>query len=201
VLDLGPASRDNLEFFGRRGVRLTVADLYRGCGHQRRSKELLSKLLRYQRSDRFDLVLAWDVLNYLKREELGALVESLGDHLSSGTLLHAFIVTARDMAPEPITYRIEDGETLVPVSKPGRSVSPRYVEPELLRSMPGMTVEHRFQLRNGMAEYVFTYRPRPRAAEPFQPSAASAEWTSSTSIGARNPPSARESEGTPAPSR
>lgn len=175
VLDLGPASRDNLEFFGRSGGRLTVADLYRGFGRERRSTALLARLLRYEPADRFDLVLTWDLMNYLSPEELGGLVESLSAHLRSGTLVHALIVTAREMAPEPIWYRIEDEKTLVRVSNEGGTVhSPLYVEPELLRSMPGLTVEHCFQLRNGMAEYVFTYRPRPRPAAGLFPSEQSA---------------------------
>lgn len=193
VLDLGPASPNNLEFFGKSGARLTVADLYRSFARERRSAALLSKLLRYGRDDHFDLVLAWDVLNYLRREELGGLVESLAPHLRSGTLVHAFIVTARDMAPAPISYRIDDGMTLVCESRRGRRIrSPRYVEPQLLRSMPGLSVEHRFQLRNGMAEYVFTYRPRQRgevapspllAARPRPSLNAAIPWAAASSVG------------------
>jgi hypothetical protein len=200
VLDLGPASRDNLEFFGRNGVRLTVADLYRGFGRERRSSELISKLLRYDRSDHFDLMLAWDVLNYLTREELGALVASLGPHFRSGTLIHAFIVTAREMAPAPISYRIADGRTLIRQSTEGRPIrSPRYVEPDLLRSMPGLTVEHCFQLRNGMAEYLFNFRSRQRREIALSPSPSA---SSSASIApAPRSPWERGIEWTPAPSR
>jgi hypothetical protein len=42
--------------------------------------------------------------------------------------------------------------------------SPRYVEQDLLRCMPGLNVEHRFQLRNGMLEYLFSYRSQLRVA-------------------------------------
>ncbi len=203
VLDLGPASPNNLEFFARNGVRLTVADLYRGFGHQRRSTELLSKLLRYEGGDRFDLVLAWDVLNYLKRDELGVLVESLATHLCSGTLIHAFIVTAREMAPEPISYRIEDGRTLICGPKKGRPIrAPRYVEPELLRSMPSLTVEHCFRLRNGMAEYVFTYRPRQRGELASVSASTSTSAPSPASFIASPPARLERVTGwTPAPSR
>jgi hypothetical protein len=150
VLDLGAASRPNLEFFLGRGARVTVADFARN----RRS------LFCAVPESPFDLVLAWDVLNYLARDELRPFMDELAPYFRPRAMLHAFICTGRDMSAIPARYRIEDAATLICEDAGSLRVpSPRYAEPDLLKRMPGLRVEHRFQLRNGMQEYVFSHRP------------------------------------------
>jgi hypothetical protein len=159
VLDLGPASPANLEFFLGRGARLTVADFTPS------RSEAISEFLRGDPGVRFDLVLAWDFLNYLQRDKLGALLRNLEPYLRPGTAIHALVATAREMSAAPRRYRIEDAETLVCEGPKARVVpSPRYVEQDLVKCMPGLIVEHRFQLRNGMVEYLFSYRTQLRVA-------------------------------------
>jgi hypothetical protein len=159
VLDLGPASSANLDFFLGRGARLTVADFTPSRG------EMLSDLVRAEPGTHFDLVLAWDFLNYLQRDRLGLLLRSLEPYFRPGTAIHALIATGREMSASPRRYRIEDAETLLCEGPRERVVpSPRYVEQDLLKCMPGLMVEHRFQLRNGMLEYLFSYRTRLRVA-------------------------------------
>jgi hypothetical protein len=159
VLDLGPAIPANLDFFLGRGARLTVADFVPSRG------AALSELVPADPGTHFDLVLAWDFLNYLHRDKLGLLLRSLEPYFRPGTTLHALVATGREMAAAPRRYRIEDSETLVCEGPKERVVpSPRYVEQDLLKCMPGLIVEHRFQLRNGMLEYLFSYRTRLRAA-------------------------------------
>lgn len=158
VLDLGPASPANLDFFLGRGARMTVADFTPSRG------DALPELVRAD-AGTFDLVLAWDFLNYLKRDKLGVLLRSLEPYFRPGTTLHAFIATSREMPASPRRYRIVDAATLDCEGPRERVVpSPRYVEQDLLKCMPGLVVEHRFQLRNGMVEYLFSYRPRLRVA-------------------------------------
>lgn len=152
VLDLGPAMKANLDFFLGRGARVTVADFHRSGAR--------CDFVGADPESRFDLVLAWDVLNYLDPEALARLMDRLGAHFRPGTTLHAFIATGREISAAPSRCRIQDPETLVlEVSEGPRIPSPRYLEQELLRRMLGWTVEHRVQLRIGMLEYVFSYRP------------------------------------------
>jgi len=159
VLDLGPASPANLDFFLGRGARLTVADFTPSRG------ETLSDLVRAEPGTHFDLVLAWDFLNYLQRDRLGLLLRSLEPYFRPGTTVHALVATGREMSAAPRRYRIQDAETLLCEGPTERVVpSPRYVEQDLLKCMPGLNVEHRFQLRNGMLEYLFSYRTRLRVA-------------------------------------
>lgn len=186
VLDLGPASPSNLEFFLGRGARLTVADFTPS------RSEALSDLLRGDPGARFDLVLAWDFLNYLQRDKLSALLRSLEPYFRPGTTIHALIATAREMSAAPRRYRIEDAATLVCEGSKDRVVpSPRYVEQDLVKCMPGLVVEHRFQLRNGMVEYLFSYRTQLRVAfsAATAPTAEAPRSRSGSGIGLRPAPS------------
>jgi hypothetical protein len=159
VLDLGAANPSNIEFFGVRGARLTVADFASS------SIEGLSELMRSDPGVHYDLVLAWDLLNYLQREKLGLLLTSLEPYFRPGTTIHALIATARNMPASPRRYRIESREILLCEERQERVIpAPRYVEQDLVKCMPGLMVEHRFQLRNGMLEYLFSYRTRLRVA-------------------------------------
>lgn len=165
VLDLGAANPANLNFFTRRGGQLTVADFYRSYLPKRAAlKEgakagVFTELLAFEAKTRFDLVLAWDLLNYLKKDELTLLMEGLHPYCLPGTLFLAFVATTSHIPASPVLYRVEDARTLLCEVSPGpKRPCPRYLEQELLKLMPGLTVENRFQLRNGTLEYLFSYR-------------------------------------------
>ena len=168
VLDLGPARSANLEFFSRYGGRLTVADLYNGLRAVRaatpsedddRSAKAFAELLPFDKPARFDLILAWDLLNYLTPQEQHWLMASLEPFCLAGTGILAFVSTQKEMPPGPSAYSIRDADTLIYEEREGRPrPCPRYLEGDLLKRMQGLTVENRCQLRNGMLEYVFSYR-------------------------------------------
>ncbi len=174
VLDLGPARSANLEFFSRYGGQLTVADFYSGLRSARaatasedddRKAKAFAELFPFDKSTRFDLILAWDLLNYLTPQEQRLLMASLEPFCMAGTGILAFVSTQKEMPPAPSAYSIRDADTLVYEERRGRTrPCPRYVEGDLLKRMQGLTVENRYQLRNGMLEYVFSYRMTSRPA-------------------------------------
>ena len=168
VLDLGPARSANLEFFSHYGGRLTVADFYRGLPSARAATadddddgkaKAFAELLPFDKSTRFDLILAWDLLNYLTPQEQHLLMASLDRFCVAGTGILALVSTQKEMPPAPSAYSIRDADTIIYEEREGRRrPCPRYLEGDLLKRMPGLTVENRVQLRNGMLEYVFSYR-------------------------------------------
>ena len=110
VLDLGPARSANLEFFSRYGGRLTVADFYNGLRAARaatadddvdvdRRAKAFAELLPFDKSARFDLILAWDLLNYLTPMEQHLLMASLEPFCLSGTVILAFVSTQKKCLP------------------------------------------------------------------------------------------------------
>lgn len=155
VLDLGEANGANLAFFSRYRARLSIADLYRSL----RTAKLDNALLPSEPPARFDVVLLWDLLNYLTPEEIGWLAKSVGRLSRPGAVMLAFLSSSREIPYRPSRYGIRNEETLVyEVYGTRKRPSPRYTEHTLLRLMPGTTVESRYQLRNEVVEYVLQYR-------------------------------------------
>ncbi len=172
VLDLGTARTANLDFFANYGGQLTVADFYRGLRPLRaasedddRKRKAIVELLDYGHEKHFDLVLAWDLLNYLTPQEHQLLMTTLEPFLVPGTAILAFVWMLKEMPPGPSRYWVRDEETVAFETQEGRArPCPRYLEQDLLKRMPSLTVESRYQLRNGLLEYVFSYRRSSRRA-------------------------------------
>ncbi len=167
VLDLGPATGHNVKFLSTFVSKLYIADLSRTISTQSgRSGLEKNKLSRILEKDLppvsegpIDLVLAWDLLNYLDDEQ----VTTLGRHLAMacGRDSLVFILVAnRPEVPElPGRYIILDPETLRYENKSKRTKpAPGYKEPQLERLMPAFEVETSYLLRSGIQEYVLTTR-------------------------------------------
>jgi hypothetical protein len=167
VLDLGRVAGANLTFFARFEAKVSIADLYRSLAPARPtfasgaepSSHVFDKFLPIDPASPFDAVLVWDLLNYLKPEEIGWLGTSLSRFCKPGARILAFIATSREIALLPARYTIRDEGTLSCEPEDERKrPAPRYSEQTLLRLMPGTTVESRFQLRNETIEYLFSQR-------------------------------------------
>jgi len=165
VLDLGPACGSNLEFFARFRCKLYVADLldaaFRGTAvgsEPPRAGSLEYDRLPAGRGDaKFDVILAWDLFNYLRSDALQALCGRLHQFRRQGGVLFALVSTRTRIPAEPMRFRIVDDRHLsYEVSSPATRPSPRYVPSEMERLLPGFRVTRSFLLRNGMQEYVFT---------------------------------------------
>ena len=172
VLDLGTARMANLDFFAKYGGQLTVADFYSALRPLRavsqdddRKRKAFVELFDYDHETRFDLVLAWDLLNYLTPQEHQLLITTLEPFLVPGAAMLAFVWMQKEMPPRPLHYWVRDEETVAFEVQEGRArPCPRYSEQDLLKRMRSLTVETRYQLRNGMLEYVFSYRKSSRPA-------------------------------------
>ena len=114
--------------------------------------------------DPFDVVLAWDVFNYLERDQLRCLASDLAWLSRPGALMLAFISTAREMPARAGGFQVADEATLLwrPREAPMRR-SPMYPPADVERLVAGYTVVHSVLMRHGVREYVFERRPDPGA--------------------------------------
>ena len=167
VLDLGPPISENLAFYARYGAKITVADFYRfyrplrGNSLERASTRasLLDELVPHKASTRFDLVMAWDLLNYLSLDEIAWLMDGTSELCSPGALMFAIVAGSGDMPETPSNYRFVDTQTLLNETRTSRvRPSPNHAEHTLASVTPRLTVERRFQLRNATAEFLFNFR-------------------------------------------
>lgn len=165
VLDLGASRSGNIELFSSLRCRLDIADLASaldlvnadvadgdpGYG--------IEAVLPPARGEAVDLVLCWDLLNYLARPSLQALTARLAARARPGMRVHALIAYAEPKMPaRPSVFSAYGPERLRHRVLDERRVdAPRYAPKQLLQLMPGFEVERALLLGNGMQEYVFRF--------------------------------------------
>ena len=171
VLDLGSANASNLEFLSQsvRSLHIEIEDLYNTLSSfdffdpsEPRSYDAVYRyLFPYGEDTRFDLILGWDLFNYLEELELTSLIRHLDRFCRPGTLLFSMISTNRYIPERPIRFHIIDSERLryeylSSLLRP----SPQYHRADLSRMMPHFRLFSSFRLRNGFKEYVFAFHGR-----------------------------------------
>ena len=164
ILDLGYPTGSNLEYLASRmPCRFYVGDLYRvinSAGVTRQDiAEVLGSLIPPQRQVSFDVILSWDVFNYLEREALSALMSGLAPYCGAGTLLFALISTQEQIPARPRRFKILDAGHLIYEDLTAETVCcPRFTAGALERMLPEFAVRRSFLLRNGIQEFLFRHR-------------------------------------------
>jgi hypothetical protein len=164
VLDLGAARPETIRLLGEFRCRLDIVDLADGLEQlnmpeqtPRGLRERAESLLPPRRREAADVVLCWDLLNYLNRPALSMLMECIAARARRGTLAHALVVySARKMPLRPSTFYPVDEQhlTSLPPAQAERD-APRYTPEDFTLCMPRYTVERARLLRNGMQEFLF----------------------------------------------
>ena len=168
VLDLGSAYPSNLQFLSQsfRSLHIEIENLYETLSsfdffdpREPRSYDAVYRyLLPYAEGTRFDLILGWDLFNYLEELELTSLIRHLDRFCHPGTLLFSMISTNRYIPEKPIRFQVINSERLryeylSSLLRP----SPRYHRADLNRMMPRYRLFSSFRLRNGFKEYLFAF--------------------------------------------
>lgn len=168
VLDLGPAVKENVDFYSSFANRIQIEDLYdslnlaaasvlndEAAGHNANDQNF-EHTLPYTKDTRFDLIFAWDIFNYLTREQLQKMIAHLSRFCNRRAMLFSLTANSQYVPEHPIGFKILDQENLIhPAIVSGGRINTRYKEPNLARLMPSFNVDKTFLLRNGMQEHLF----------------------------------------------
>lgn len=164
ILDLGRALGSNVDFWSQFSCRLYFGDLYREVvasgGHEDPDlcMQAYEQSLKFDEGTVFDVILAWDLFNYLNHGQFESLVRFLAGYCRNGTLLFALISTSQTIPAEPTVFRIMANDKLIYLTAQGEpKPSPRYQPRDINQMMAGFKVSHSFLLRHGMREYVFEF--------------------------------------------
>jgi hypothetical protein len=165
VLDLGPPRPETVATLGRFRCRLEMAGLAEELDSLNASADpderraALEALLPPRREEAIDVVLCWDLLNYLERPALSALMGQVVQRLRPGSLVHALIAysTPRMPARPARIVPTEDHRLHYLALTAEEKASPRYSPDDLARCMPGLAVERAMLLKNGMQEFLFRH--------------------------------------------
>ncbi len=166
VLELGALRSGTVALFTAYRCRLDVADLPTNLPKLQALEEaeerrlVLQDTLCWPDAEPLDLVLCWNLLNYLRREDIRTLVEMLQPRFASHTRLHALMEYASPLMPATPGFWIPDAESRLHASQVDEEQieAPRYKPKELERLMPQLAPERTVLLGNGLQEYLF--RPR-----------------------------------------
>lgn len=164
VLDLGSAVGSNIEFLSRYGCKLYIEDLYTelvasGAG-ERFDPAFFASFLSFPEGTRFNAVLAWDLFNYLERNELAALSAYLAPYCQPGAQLLALVSIAKQIPQQPHRFKIVDDEHLAyERQSAAERPCPRYSPAELAELMHGFRLDRSFLMRHGIQEYLFERLP------------------------------------------
>ncbi len=163
VLDLAAAKPATVRLLSQFRCRYEVAeladsvDLLNAEQDPRRLRTLAEAALPTRRPEPTDIVLCWDLLNYLNRPALTAVMECIASRGRRGTLVHALLYyAARRMPERPSSFLPVDDQRIeiMPPSDAQRD-APRYSPEDLASCMPRYAVDRARLLRNGMQEYLF----------------------------------------------
>lgn len=164
VLDLGAAQNELLELLTGYRCRIDIADIADGAidalnnePEQDQLEPLAEAWLGPPRDEPADLILCWDLLNYLKKPAMAALMARVATRARSGALAHALIAySARTMSEAPARFVPVDEAHLVNrrAGGPERN-APRYSPEDLKLALSDYTTERGVLLSNGMQEFLF----------------------------------------------
>jgi len=130
VLNIGPALSETVEFFSGFRCKLYFIDLFddlpglnAGTEDRPSPQQIFSKSLQFPGDTRIDLCLFWDLFNFLDREAITALLNTLRPHLHGDSLAHGFAVHSRRTEQCGKLYGIQELDRLStrprPASLPG----------------------------------------------------------------------------------
>jgi hypothetical protein len=163
VLDLGAARTETLALFGRFRCRLDIVELADGVDALNAEQDPASLqrcaegLLPVKGGEPIDVVLGWDLINYLSRPALTVVMESIAARCRGGAFAHALVYYSAPRMPErPSCFVPLDEQRLRNVGPAqAERTAPRYSPEDLALCMPRYTVERGRLLRNGMQEFLF----------------------------------------------
>ena len=160
ILDLGPAVPSNISTLSDFAGHIRVADA---------ADELCAPIaedddwtatsraaaLLPAETGEFDLVLAWDILNYLRKDVSEAVVDRLRQRCQPGARIFALIHEGPTMPAVPQVFEIREGDRLAyRASTLEQLASPKLTPAEVERRLGGFRIEASFVLQHGIREYV-----------------------------------------------
>ncbi len=159
VLDLGSAVGTNVEFLSQFGCKLFIEDLYAALSTRMdgdlASPGFFADFLSVPEDTRFDVVLAWDLFDYLQRKELATFAERLRHYTNPGALIFALISYHKTIPAQPYRFRIKDDQHLIYERRTGAErPSPRLAPAEVTNLLKEFRVDRSFLLKHGIQEYL-----------------------------------------------
>jgi len=170
VLELGPMNEGCFRLFSKLSCKIQVENLggfirdHLSSGRKISDLDVGDYLADYKEDEKFDVILSWDLFNYLELGEIKKLFEHLRPYCKPNTLLYMLRYVEKDIPERPRDFFVKDKYLLEiseeeAVSRP----APYYSTLELLSSMPGYfmqdTLMGQMGMMPGITEHVLRFAP------------------------------------------
>ena len=163
VLELGSVRGGNVDFWSRFSPSIYIADLRSILPLPASPSEDLEFVapdwdswLGLPDGRSYDVILAWDLLNYLELPAIKSLIGYLRPFCRPGALFFMLIFDQKEMPDKITVYHIADESHLrYEYTGPDMRACPRHQPRTLAGAMTPFRVADSFRLRNGVIEYLF----------------------------------------------
>ena len=163
ILDLGPARAANLELLSRFRCKLFIEDAHEliegftgvPAADETVLKRWLAQWTAGITAESIDVVLAWDIFNYLKPALCRIFLDHVTPLLRADAYLYLLVYSQREMPALPMHFKAVAADKMEyqPLTG-GTRPSPRYNQTELMKLLRNFSVTKSVLLRNGMQEYL-----------------------------------------------
>ncbi len=163
ILDLGPARAANLALLSRFRCKLFFEDAHElidnltgdPAADEGVLKDWLGQWTAGAGDESIDVVLAWDIFNYLEPALWRIFIDHVTPLMKTGAHLYLLIYSQREMPALPMQFKAlaPDKMEYQPLTGAARP-SPRLNQTELKRRMRKYSVAKSVLLRNGLQEYL-----------------------------------------------
>ena len=166
ILDIGKASGTSIDSLSDHWCKLFITDAATGIQRFNYQEEDLTNrfsallnntiLMRESNISDLDIVLLWDLPNYLPSELIKVLTSHLLPLSSPRLVLHTYIYTTRQMPASPANYHItRDTNISMHATSNTQITCPLYHQTELQKYFSPLIVDHSVMLSSGIQEYIF----------------------------------------------
>ncbi len=164
ILDLGASSTENVRFLSRFTANLCIQDIFHeSCDESGVRSEPFrfsdaESLELPAAGERFDVILMWDLIQYLEPGDLRPFVARVAGYCQPEALVLLTASSVASIPLVPIRFKIEAADSLHYTVPEGERVAPAGFKTRQIEGMmQGFEPVRFFQLRNGLQEFLFLY--------------------------------------------
>jgi len=158
VLDLGSSVAANIAFYSRFARHIQIVDLLRVMKGEAGEGLTVGPALDWNLAGddaSYDLVLLWDIINYLDREQAVTLIARLHAASRPDARFFLMIYVGSEMPAVPPSFEIVADDRVSYRPAASGTIPPARLEPaEVERLLAGFRIEGSFILRHGVREFV-----------------------------------------------
>jgi len=167
ILDLGPVCQSTIDFFADYHCHILATglcdDFIPGKGLNKKNRlqlqQLIQQDIKRDNSNHYDLILCWDLFNYLDKEQFPLLVAQLLPVLTNVTRCHSFLYTTATRPLRPGGFQIVSSEQMIVTeATTEQNHSGSVTQTTLGKYLPNYSTLRTVLMRNGTQELAFQTR-------------------------------------------